>query len=119
MARRMLVVDDQKGIRRLLEELFKQEGFEVAVAADGRQAVEEVRKCIPDIVLMDMKMPNMNGMEASEEILNIDKNIPIILMTAYGEIELVEKAKEIGVKKYIVKPFDIVVLRGLVAEMLG
>ncbi|NSW82096.1 MAG: response regulator [Syntrophothermus sp.] len=119
MARRMLVVDDQKGIRRLLEELFKQEGFEVTVAADGRQAVEEVRKSIPDIVLMDMKMPNMNGIEASEEILNISENIPIILMTAYGEIELVEKSQKIGVRRYIVKPFDISVLREMVAEELG
>lgn len=119
MARKMLIVDDQKGIRKLLEELFKKEGFEVKVAADGREAIEEVREFVPDIILMDMKMPNMNGLEASQEILKTHQEIPIILMTAYGEMEVVKKALEIGVKKYITKPFDIVVIRDMVKDTVG
>ncbi len=115
MGRKVLVVDDQPGIRRLLEELFKREGFEVAIASDGRQAVEEVRRAVPDVVVMDMKMPNMNGLEAAEEILNLNRNISIILITAYQEAELMEKAKQIGVKDYMVKPFDIMALRDKVA----
>lgn len=65
-----------------------------------------------------MKMPNMNGLEASEEIIKYDRNIPIIMMTAYGEMEIVQKALEVGVKKYITKPFDIIDLRNLVREVL-
>jgi YesN/AraC family two-component response regulator len=71
------------------------------VAVDGRDSIEKVKANTPDIVLMDMKMPNMNGLEASEEIIKYDRNIPIIMMTAYGEMEIVQKALEVGVKKYI------------------
>ena len=118
MGYRVLVVDDQKGVRHLLEELFKKEGYEVNVAVDGRDSIEKVKANTPDIVLMDMKMPNMNGLEASEEIIKYDRNIPIIMMTAYGEMEIVQKALEVGVKKYITKPFDIIDLRNLVREVL-
>lgn len=118
MGYRVLVVDDQKGVRRLLEELFKKEGYEVNVAVDGRDSIEKVKANTPDNVLMDMKMPNMNGLEASEEIIKYDRNIPIIMMTAYGEMEIVQKALEVGVKKYITKPFDIIDLRNLVREVL-
>ena len=118
MGQRVLVVDDQKGVRRLLEELFKKEGYEVNVAVDGKDSVEKVKAYTPDIVLMDMKMPNMNGLEASQEIIKYDHRIPIIMMTAYGEMEVVQKALEVGVKKYITKPFDIIDLRNMVKEVL-
>ncbi len=118
MGYRVLVVDDQKGVRRLLEELFKKEGYEVNVAVDGRDSIEKVKANTPDIILMDMKMPNMNGLEASEEIIKYDSNIPIIMMTAYGEMEIVQKALEVGVRQYITKPFDIIDLRNLVRSVL-
>lgn len=101
-----------------MEELFKKEGYEVNVAVDGRDSIEKVKANTPDVVLMDMKMPNMNGLEASEEIMKYDRNIPIIMMTAYGEMEIVQKALKVGVKKYIIKPFDIIDLRNLVREVL-
>lgn len=118
MGFRVLIVDDQKGVRRLLEELFKKEGYEVNVAVDGKDSIEKVKAYTPDVILMDMKMPNMNGLEASEEIIKYDHTIPIIMMTAYGEMEVVQKALEAGVKKYITKPFDIIDLRNLVREVL-
>lgn len=114
----ILIVDDQKGVRRLLEELFKKEGWNVRVAADGREAVERVQETIPDIILMDVKMPNMNGLEASQVILKQHDKVPIIMMTAYGEIEVVKKALDAGVKKCITKPFDIMVLRDMVNNLL-
>ena len=118
MGHRVLIVDDQKGVRRLLEELFKKEGYEVNVAVDGKDSIEKVKAYTPDIILMDMKMPNMNGLEASEEIIKHDHTIPIIMMTAYGEMEVVQKALEVGVKKYITKPFDIIDLRNMVRKVL-
>jgi two-component system response regulator (stage 0 sporulation protein F) len=119
MGYRLLVVDDQKGIRRLLQELFQREGFEVEVAADGMEAIELVKSGVPDVILMDMKMPRMNGLEASETILKMNQDVAIIMMTAYGEIEMMKKAVEVGVKKYITKPFDIIVLRDMVKETLA
>ncbi|MGE5397566.1 MAG: response regulator [Chitinophagales bacterium] len=119
MSQKILVVDDQKGVRRLLEELFVREGYQVTIAVDGKESLEIVKNDPPDIILMDMKMPNMSGLEASQEILNINPNMPIILMTAYGEMEVVQRALELGVKRYITKPFDIVVMRNLVKEILS
>jgi len=119
MSGKILIVDDQKGVRRLLEELFKKEGWDVNVAADGKEAIEKVAKILPDIILMDVKMPNMNGLEASQIILNTYGQIPIIMMTAYGEIEVVKRALDAGVKKCITKPFDIMVLRDTVNNLIA
>ena len=111
MKRRIMIVDDQKGVRRLLEELFKREGWEVYAAADGKEAIEKVGQFQPSILLIDMKMPNMNGLEASQKILEKHQELAIIMMTAYGEMEVVKRALESGVRKCITKPFDILYLR--------
>ncbi len=115
--KKILIVDDQKGVRRLLEELFKKDGWEVELAADGKEAVESADKFLPDIILMDMKMPNMNGLEASQIILKKYNNLDIIMMTAYGEMDVVKDALDAGVKRCITKPFDIIDLRNTVNQM--
>jgi two-component system response regulator (stage 0 sporulation protein F) len=114
----ILIVDDQKGVRRLLEELFKMEGWNVYTASDGIEAVSQVKASSPDIVLMDMKMPNMNGLESSQQILALYPDMRIIMMTAYGEMDVVKKALEVGVRRCITKPFDILNLRDLVNELV-
>ncbi|MGI5920604.1 MAG: response regulator [Syntrophomonadaceae bacterium] len=114
----MLIVDDQKGVRRLLEELFKKDGWEVHMAADGREAIDQVDNFLPNIILMDMKMPNMNGLEASQKILEKHPGLTIIMMTAYGEMEVVKRALDAGVKKCVTKPFDIMNLRNIVNELV-
>ncbi len=115
--KKILIVDDQKGVRRLLEELFKKDGWEVELAADGKEAVESADKFLPDIILMDMKMPNMSGLEASQIILKKYNNLDIIMMTAYGEMDVVKEALDAGVKRCITKPFDIIDLRNTVNQM--
>lgn len=118
MPKKILIVDDQKGVRRLLEELFKMEGWNVYTASDGIEAVSQVKASSPDIVLMDMKMPNMNGLESSQQILALYPDMRIIMMTAYGEMDVVKKALEVGVRRCITKPFDILNLRDLVNELV-
>jgi len=115
---RLLVVDDQMGVRRLLFEAFKEEGYAIELAASGHEAVEKVKFGIPDIILMDMKMPGMNGLETLQEIKKIHDDILVIIMTAYGELEVVSEAKKLGIKEYITKPFDINELRRLVKEVI-
>jgi two-component system response regulator (stage 0 sporulation protein F) len=119
MKAKILIVDDQKGVRRLLEELFRQEGWEVRSAADGLEALKLVDKVLPDLILMDVKMPNMNGLEATQEIMLRQPGISIIMMTAYGEIEVVRQALEAGVKRCISKPFDIKDLRDMVDKVMA
>lgn len=118
MSGKILIVDDQKGVRRLLEELFKKEGWEVRSAGDGLEAIQKVEELVPDLILMDVKMPNMNGLEATHEIMERNSGIPIIMMTAYGEIEVVKQALDAGVKRCISKPFDIMALRDMVNKLM-
>jgi len=118
MQAKILIVDDQKGVRRLLEEIFRQQGWTVRSAADGLEAIELVEEISPDLILMDVKMPNMNGLEATQEIMLRRPDIPIIMMTAYGEIEVVRQALDAGVKRCISKPFDIKILRDMVDKLM-
>ncbi|MDD3268573.1 MAG: response regulator [Syntrophomonadaceae bacterium] len=118
MPRSILIVDDQKGVRRLLEELFKREGWDVYAASDGMEAIAQLDQYLPDILLIDMKMPNMNGLEASQIILKKHQNLPVIMMTAYGEMEVVKHALDAGVRRCITKPFDIITLRDLVLQIV-
>jgi two-component system response regulator (stage 0 sporulation protein F) len=117
--KKILIVDDQKGVRRLLEELFKRNGWEVELATDGKEAIEKVDRIILDVVLMDMKMPHMNGLEASQLILKKHGCLDIIMMTAYGEMEIVKEALDVGVKKCVTKPFDIIELCDTVNQVVG
>jgi two-component system response regulator (stage 0 sporulation protein F) len=114
----ILIVDDQKGVRRLLEELFKKDGWQIHIASDGKSAIEMLEEISPDIILMDMKMPNMSGIEASQQILARNPEIQIVIMTAYGEMEVVSQALDIGVCKCITKPFDITYLREVIHQLV-
>ena len=104
-ALRILIAEDETIIRLDLRELLEQAGFEVvAEARDGEEAVELARSAAPDLALLDVKMPRVDGIEAARRILG-ERAIPIVMVTAYGEEELVARAVEAGVFGYLVKPF--------------
>ncbi|MHB1125861.1 MAG: response regulator [Bacillota bacterium] len=114
----ILVVDDQLGVRKLLQEALKDLG-DVELAASGPEALAKVGKVPPAVMVMDMKMPGMNGLEVLEELKRVPYYGPVIMMTAYGELEIVNQAKKLGVSHYITKPFDIDEMRALVVQVLG
>jgi AmiR/NasT family two-component response regulator len=102
---RILVAEDETIIRLDLREMLEQAGFEVcAEARDGLEAVELARSSAPDLAIMDVKMPRLDGIEAARRILD-ERPIPIVMLTAYGQDELVSRAVEAGVFGYLVKPF--------------
>ena len=102
---RILVAEDETIIRLDLKDLLERAGFEVvAEARDGEEAVELARTELPDLALMDVKMPRLDGIEAARRILD-ERPIPIVMLTAYGQQELVARAAEAGVFGYLVKPF--------------
>jgi AmiR/NasT family two-component response regulator len=102
---RILVAEDETIIRMDLRSLLEGAGFEVcAEARDGEQAVELARTEEPDLAIMDVKMPHLDGIEAARRILE-ERPIPIVMLTAYGQEELVTRAVEAGVFGYLVKPF--------------
>jgi len=102
---RILVAEDETIIRLDLRALLERAGFEVcAEARDGEEAVALARELTPDVAIMDVKMPKLDGIEAARRILN-ERPIPIVILTAYGQDELVQRAAEAGVFGYLVKPF--------------
>ena len=102
---RILIAEDETLIRLDLRQLLEAAGFEVcAEARDGEEAVTLARQEEPDLALLDVKMPRLDGIEAARRILG-ERPIPIVMVTAYGERELVARAIEAGVFGYLVKPF--------------
>jgi len=102
---RVLIAEDETIIRLDLKELLERAGLEVcAEARDGEEAVELARTEQPDLAVLDVKMPRLDGIEAARKILD-ERPIPIVMLTAYGQDELVSRAIEAGVFGYLVKPF--------------
>jgi two-component system response regulator (stage 0 sporulation protein F) len=114
----LLVVDDQAGVRRLLYEAFSEEGYRVELASSGPEAIQKVIAKAPAIILLDNKMPAMSGLETAREINRLRPEVPIILMTAYGEMDVAEPGRKLGILHYIDKPFDLNEVRQLVKALL-
>ena len=101
---RVIIADNESIIRMDLREMLEEAGhIVIGEAADGIKAVELTRKFRPDLVIMDIKMPEMDGIAAAKIISN-EKIAPVLLLTAYSQKEIVEKAKDSGVLAYLVKP---------------
>ena len=102
---RILVAEDETIIRLDLVKMLGRAGLEVcAEARDGEEAVALARELEPDLAIMDVKMPRLDGIEAARRIL-AERPIPVVMLTAYGQDELVSRAVEAGVFGYLVKPF--------------
>ncbi|WP_456277420.1 response regulator [Bacillus sp. AK128] len=115
---KILIVDDQFGIRILLNEVFQKEGYQTFQAANGYQALEIVDKHSPDLVLLDMKIPGMDGIEILKRMKAVDQEIRVIIMTAYGELDMIQEAKDLGAITHFAKPFDIDEIREAVKKHL-
>ncbi|WP_260853541.1 ANTAR domain-containing response regulator [Kocuria palustris] len=101
----MVVAEDDSMIRMDVVEMLGAEGYDVVgEAADGRKAVDLTRELEPDLVLMDVKMPILDGISAAEEIA-AERIAPVVLLTAFSQKELVERAREAGAMAYVVKPY--------------
>ena len=102
---RILVAEDETIIRLDLRDLLERAGYEVvAEARDGEEAVSLARELEPDLAVMDVKMPRLDGIDAARQMLE-ERPIPIVMLTAFGQRELVDRAAEAGVFGYLVKPF--------------
>lgn len=102
---RIIIADDESLIRLDLREMLGHLGYDViAEAGDGRSALDLARKLQPDLVIMDIKMPEVDGIMAAEELTR-ERIAPVVLLTAYSDQGLVERAKDAGVVGYVVKPF--------------
>lgn len=102
---RVLVVEDEALIRLDLAEMLTEEGYVVAgEAGDGEQALDQARSLRPDLVIMDVKMPKVDGITAAASIVE-EKIAPVVMLTAFSQRELIEQARDAGAMAYLVKPF--------------
>lgn len=104
---KILVVDDEFEVVRLLQKFLKSKGYEVDTAISGAEAIEKVRTGKPQMVLLDIIMPRMGGLDTLKEIKKIDPDVAVIMVTAVIDEELVKRALELGAYDYITKPIDL------------
>ncbi len=121
MKRKILVVDDEVAIVRVLKDRLEMEGFEVLTAYDGAEGVEIARKEQPDLIIMDITMPNMDGLTASKILRETPEtaHIPIVMLTARGQESDEKAGYQAGVTLYFTKPFSTRQLVREIRKILG
>jgi DNA-binding NtrC family response regulator len=102
----ILIVDDNEDLRNTLSDIIQSDGYIVIDAGDGSIALKQVKSAVPDLVLLDMRLPGMDGLKILEEVKKIDKSIIVIMLTAYGDVKGAVNAMKLGAFDYLTKPFD-------------
>lgn len=107
MSRRVLVVDDAAFMRMMIKDILTKNGYEVVgEAVDGNQAVDKYQELHPDLVTMDITMPELDGIEALKKIRGIDPNAKVVMCSAMGQQAMVIDAIQAGARDFVVKPFQ-------------
>ena len=119
MTGKVLVVDDQYGIRALLQEVLRRDGYQIYLAASGSEALAIVVREHPDLILLDMKIPGMDGLEILTNIRKTEPSMKVAMMTAYGELDLIKEAGALNAIGHFAKPFDIDDVRRFVRRVIG
>jgi two-component system, NtrC family, response regulator AtoC len=107
MSKRVLIVDDEKNMRWVLKEALSSEGFEVAEAADGEEALAAITEQEPDVMVLDHRMPGKDGMEVLRTVRGKGMQFPVIMLTAHGNVAGAVEAIKAGASEYLTKPFDL------------
>ncbi|KPU43778.1 sporulation initiation phosphotransferase F [Oxobacter pfennigii] len=117
MGKRVLIVDDIKNIRKLLSTCLEVEGYEVITAVDGQQAIEMIERENIDLIFLDIKMPEISGTEVLKKIRAMNKNMPVIIMTAFATVKNAVECTKLGAVAYLQKPFSADKVRTMLDEM--
>ncbi|MCB0318097.1 MAG: UDP-3-O-[3-hydroxymyristoyl] N-acetylglucosamine deacetylase [Bdellovibrionales bacterium] len=115
----ILIVDDEENICKTLEGVFKDEGFETLIAHDGSSALQEISKKIPSLVLLDIWMPGMDGMDTLKEIKAIHPSLPVVMISGHATIATAIKATRLGASDFIEKPLDLETTLQIIYRTLG
>ena len=108
MGKRLLVIDDEVDIAETVKIRLEVNGYSVELAYDGLNGIDKAVKALPDLILLDILMPQVDGFEVCRRLRQIPetKNIPVIMLTAIKSSEILQKAKEAGAQDYLAKPFE-------------
>lgn len=121
---KILVADDEEIITQLLCRILTKQGYDIEIAQDGQQALEKIKKTHFDMVICDLKMPNMDGLTLIKRLKRLNKDVMIIIITAYATVQTAKEAMKLGCYDYITKPFEaeelsIIIKRALEARRLA
>lgn len=119
MNQTILIVDDKKDLCTVLADSLSQDRYRVVTAFNGKAALRLAKKEEPDLILLDIKMPGMDGIEVLKKIKRMKKEIAVIMFTAYGTLETAREAMKLGAYDYVTKPVDLFLLKSIVKEVLG
>ena len=118
MNKTILIVDDEKDFCTILSDSLSQDKYRVVTAFNGKTGLELAKKERPDLMLLDIKMPGMDGIEVLRKIKKMKKEIVVIMFTGYGTLETAREAMKLGAYDYVTKPVDLFLLKSLVEEVL-
>ncbi|MBI4052238.1 MAG: response regulator [Elusimicrobia bacterium] len=118
MVYRILVVDDEESVRQVLARFLTRKGFSVFTAGDGPEALDLIKKERPHLMLLDVRMPGMDGMQVLRSARELDKEIGILVATAVSDVDLAKQMMSLGAFDYILKPFDLSYLETTVMAKL-
>lgn len=116
--KRILIVDDEPNVHYSFQKILGLD-YEILEARDGKEAVQKVQKESPDLVLLDVRIPGMDGLKVLDRIKEFDSRIPVIVMTAFGTMQTAVEAMKLGAFEYLLKPFDVPVILDLVKKSLA
>jgi len=121
MKRKILIVDDEPNIVMSLEYTFKKQDFEVFIARDGSEALEILKHQVPNVVLLDIMMPNVDGYQTLTQIKNTAslKDTKVVFLTAKNKASDIEKGLKLGADKYLIKPFSVKKIVSEILELLN
>src|SRR5215212_6781715 len=114
----LLIVDDELGMRQFLTHLFQREGHLVRVAGNGRDALEQLRQQAPDLIISDIRMPDLSGVELLRSTRELYPDVEVIMMTAFANVDTAREAFLLGAYDFVQKPFDNDLLKETVARAL-
>lgn len=103
---KILIVEDEKRLAQLLKEAINDSFYKVVIVKDGTEGLKKYKTFKPDIIITDIMMPKLDGLDMTIKIKEIDSNIPIIILSAHSDKEKLLKAIDVGINKYFIKPFD-------------
>lgn len=104
---KILVIDDEQSIRDLLNTLLRRKGYDVVLAESGRKGLELFRRERPDVVVLDLKMPGMDGLTVLQQVRSLDLRQPVIVLTGAGTAEAEQQVRALGVTEYVEKEFSL------------
>jgi two-component system OmpR family response regulator len=115
---KVLVIDDEQGIRDLLDTLLRRKGYDVIVAESGQKGLECFRRERPDVIVLDLKMPGMDGLTVLRQIHSLDPKTPVIILTGAGTAEMEQQVRALGVTEYVEKEFSLHLLGDALKRLL-